>query len=442
MNTQEVNFDGLVGPTHNYAGLSFGNVASAKHKALTSSPKKAALQGLEKMQALYELGIPQGVLPPQERPHIPTLKKLGLTGTDSQIWETAWKKIPEQAAACCSASSMWVANAATISPAADCSDGKTHITPANLVSMPHRNMEAPVTTTILSTIFSDPDLFVVHPALENSTEMGDEGAANHTRFCSEYGDAGVELFVYGVDQNNPGQGPQRYPARQTRQASETIAHRHQLGNRAVFAQQNPAVIDAGVFHNDVIAVGNLDLLFFHEQAFQQTDRMLEQLQAGLMDTKLMSICVPEQQVPVSDAVKSYLFNSQLVNTEHGQVLIAPSESEQTDSVHNYLNELISSNAGIAKVHYFDLRESMRNGGGPACLRLRVVLNEAEQDSLGANVIYSPALHQRLKDWVNTHYRESIAPADLADPNLINETRTALDELCQILSLGNPYEFQQ
>ena len=24
----EVNFDGLVGPTHNYAGLSYGNVAS------------------------------------------------------------------------------------------------------------------------------------------------------------------------------------------------------------------------------------------------------------------------------------------------------------------------------------------------------------------------------------------------------------------------------
>ena len=442
MSAQEVNFDGLVGPTHNYAGLSFGNVASAKHKALTSSPKKAALQGLEKMRALYDLGIPQAVLPPQERPHIPTLRKLGLTGSDAQIWQAAWQKMPEQAVACCSASSMWVANAATVSPAADCSDGKTHITPANLVSMPHRSMEAPVTTTILSTIFSDPNFFVVHPALENSAEMGDEGAANHTRFCSEYGDAGVELFVYGVDQNNPERGPQRYPSRQTLQASQTIANHHQLGNRAVFAQQNPAVIDAGVFHNDVIAVGNLDLLFFHEQAFLQTEEMLEQLQASMEQTELRSICVPEQQVTVSDAVNSYLFNSQLVNTEDGQVLIAPSECEQTDSVRNYLNELISSNAGIAEAHFFDLRESMRNGGGPACLRLRVVLSESEQDLLGANVIYSPALHQELEDWVNSHYRESLAPADLADPNLINETRTALDELCQILSLGTPYEFQQ
>ena len=442
MSTQEVNFDGLVGPTHNYAGLSFGNVASAKHKALVSSPRKAALQGLKKMRALYELGIPQGVLPPQERPHIPTLRKLGLTGSDAQIWEASWKKIPEQAAACCSASSMWVANAATISPAADCNDGKTHITPANLVSMAHRNMEAPVTTTILSTIFSDSNYFEVHAALDNIAEMGDEGAANHTRFCAEYGDAGVELFVYGVDQNNPGQGPQRYPARQTLQASQTIARHHQLGNRAIFAQQNPAVIDAGVFHNDVIAVGNLNLLFFHELAFQQTEAMLEQLQNGLAQTELRSICVPEQQVSVSDAVNSYLFNSQLVNTEHGQVLIAPSECEQTDSVRNYLNELTSTDAGIAKVHYFDLRESMRNGGGPACLRLRVVLNEVEQDSLGANVLYSPALHQQLEDWVNNHYRESLAPADLADPHLIQETRTALDELSQILTLGNPYEFQQ
>ncbi len=442
MTAQEVNFDGLVGPTHNYAGLSFGNVASAKHKALTSSPQKAALQGLEKMRALYELGIPQAVLPPQERPHIPTLKKLGLTGTDQQIWEAAWKKMPEQAAACCSASSMWVANAATISPAADCSDGKTHITPANLVSMPHRNMEAPVTTKVLSTIFSNPELFVVHPALENSSEMGDEGAANHTRFCGEYGDSGVELFIYGVDQNNPALGPQRYPARQTLQASQTIAEHHQLGNRAIFAQQNPAVIDAGVFHNDVIAVGNLNLLFFHEKAFQQTDEMLKQLQSGLAETELLSISVPEQQVSVSDAVSSYLFNSQLVNTEHGQVLIAPTESEQTDSVREYLDELIINNAGISKVHYFDLRESMRNGGGPACLRLRVVLTEAELDSLGANVLYTPALHQQLESWVVKHYRESLAPADLADPDLINETRSALDELCQILSLGNPYEFQQ
>lgn len=442
MSAQEVNFDGLVGPTHNYAGLSFGNVASAKHKALTSSPQKAALQGLEKMRALYELGIPQAVLPPQERPHIPTLKTLGLTGTDQQIWEAAWKKMPDQAAACCSASSMWVANAATISPAIDCADGKTHITPANLVSMPHRNMEAAITTKVLSRIFSDPDLFVVHPALENSAEMGDEGAANHTRFCGSYSDAGIELFVYGVDQNYPEQGPQRYPARQTLQASQIIANHHQLEARAVFAQQNPAVIDAGVFHNDVIAVGNLNLLFFHELAFQQTDEILKQLQSGLAETELLSIRVPDQKVSVSDAVNSYLFNSQLVNTEHGQVLIAPTESKQTDSVREYLNELISNNQGITKVHYFDLRESMRNGGGPACLRLRVVLNETELDSLGANVFYTPTLHQQLESWVKTHYRESLAPADLADPDLINETRTALDEISEILSLGNPYEFQQ
>ncbi len=442
MTAQEFNFDGLVGPTHNYAGLSFGNVASAKHKALTSSPQKAALQGLDKMRALYELGIPQAVLPPQERPHIPTLRGLGLTGTDQEIWEAAWKKMPDQAAACCSASSMWVANAATISPAADCADGKTHITPANLISMPHRNMEAPITEKILSTIFSDQSLFTVHPALENSADMGDEGAANHTRFCDEYGSAGVELFVYGVDQNKPQQGPQRYPARQTLQASHTIANNHQLGHRAVYAQQNPDVIDAGVFHNDVIAVGNLNLMFFHEHAFKQTKTLLEQLQSGLTETELLSICVPDQQVSVSDAVSSYLFNSQLINTAQGQVLIAPSECEETINVRQYLEELITTGAGISNVHYFDLRESMRNGGGPACLRLRVVLSETEKESLGANVLYSPELHRQLDAWIVAHYREELAPEDLADPNLINETRTALDELSQILALGTPYEFQQ
>ena len=34
MSGYEINFDGLVGPTHHYAGLSFGNEASTKTKII------------------------------------------------------------------------------------------------------------------------------------------------------------------------------------------------------------------------------------------------------------------------------------------------------------------------------------------------------------------------------------------------------------------------
>jgi len=441
--SHEVNFDGLIGPTHNYAGLSFGNVASAKHKARAASPKNAALQGLKKMRALYDLGLPQGILPPQERPHIPTLKKLGFSGSDTNIWQTAWHSEPELATICCSASSMWVANAATVSPAPDCADQQTHITTANLTSMLHRSIEADTTYAVLNKIFGQLPNITVHTALPADPKLGDEGAANHTRLSSDYDSPGVEVFVYGHDAFNSKHGPKKFPARQTLQASRAIARQHQLGERAIFAQQNPAVIDAGVFHNDVIAVGNLDVLFYHQQAFVDADTLLSDIKNRLPETKLKAIRVPDAMVSVADAVSSYLFNSQLVKTSaDAQALIAPMECQQTPSVHRYLEQLVTAGSGIGEVIYFDLRESMRNGGGPACLRLRVVLDETQQRSLGANVMFTPDLHDSLQAWVNKHYRDELKPEDLADPALLNESRYALEELTDILQLGKIYEFQQ
>ncbi|WP_370298967.1 N-succinylarginine dihydrolase, partial [Pontibacterium sp.] len=126
MKAFEANFDGLVGPTHNYAGLSFGNVASEKHQAEVSNPKQAAKQGLTKMKALNDLGLVQGVLAPQERPDINTLRQLGFGGSDADVLAAAAKQAPRILAACCSASSMWTANAATVSPSADTANGKVH----------------------------------------------------------------------------------------------------------------------------------------------------------------------------------------------------------------------------------------------------------------------------------------------------------------------------
>ncbi|MDX5300279.1 MAG: N-succinylarginine dihydrolase, partial [Gammaproteobacteria bacterium] len=255
--TVEANFDGLVGPTHNYAGLSWGNVASSGNADLPANPREAARQGLMKMKALADRGFLQGVLPPQERPHIPTLRRLGFAGSEARMLAVAAAD-PVLLAAVSSASCMWTANAATVSPSADTRDGRVHFTPANLNAKFHRSIEHPVTGRILQRIFADARYFAHHKALPLVSQFGDEGAANHTRLCADYAAPGVELFVYGREAfNESAPRPQRFPARQTREACESIARLHGLQEaRVVYAQQHPDAIDAGVFHNDVIAVGN------------------------------------------------------------------------------------------------------------------------------------------------------------------------------------------
>src|SRR5438874_9593839 len=251
----EINFDGLPGPTHNYSGLAEGNLASERHKSLASNPRQAALQGLAKMKALADRGFAQAVLPPHERPDMAALRAVGFAGDDSAVLRSAAKAAPQLLAACSSAAAMWVANAATVSPSADTADGRVHFTPANLVSHFHRSLEAPTTTRILRAIFADERRFVVHDALPAAAQFGDEGAANHMRFA-EPGTPGVELFVYGRAAFDPDvPAPRRFPARQTREASEAVARRHGLApQRTVLARQNPEAIDAGAFHNDVVAV--------------------------------------------------------------------------------------------------------------------------------------------------------------------------------------------
>ncbi|MFL1467814.1 N-succinylarginine dihydrolase [Marinobacter sp. HN1S83] len=439
----EANFDGLVGPTHNYAGLSWGNVASKSNVNAASNPKEAALQGLAKMKRLADRGYVQGVLPPHERPHIPTLKALGFTGSDKAVLEAVARENPSILAAASSASAMWTANAATVSPSADTSDHRVHFTPANLSAKFHRSIEHVVTGRVLKSIFADDAWFAHHPALPSVSHFGDEGAANHTRLCSRYGEPGVELFVYGqVAFNEQAPAPVKYPARQSLEASRAIARLHGLNDsHVVFAQQNPAAIDAGVFHNDVIAVGNANTLFYHEMAFLEEEQVLADIQSRLTGAELQAVRVSSTEVPIEDAVKSYLFNSQLLNTNDGMLLAVPGECREVPSVSRYLDDLIKGDGPITSVEVFDVKQSMRNGGGPACLRLRVALNDDELKAMHHGVLMNDALYERLTSWVEAHYREELATEDLADPMLLDEVRKALDELTGILGLGSIYDFQ-
>ncbi|WP_316422574.1 N-succinylarginine dihydrolase [Klebsiella pneumoniae] len=412
MTAREVNFDGLPGLTHHYAGLSFGNEASTRHRYRVSNPQLAAKQGLKKMKALADAGYPQAVIPPQERPNVPLLRQLGFSGSDEQVVARVAQQEPDLLSAVSSASARWVANAATVCPSADSLDGLVHLTVANLQDKFHRASEAPTTEALLQAIFPDRTRFAIHPALPASAWFGDAGAANHNRLGGEYGAPGVQLFVYGRRRGSE-EAPRRYPARQTLEASQAVARLNQVNPRQlIFARQHPAAIDTGVFHNDVMP-------------------------------GFTPLVVPASRVSVAEAVATYLFNSQLVSRADGSMaLILPQEAQEHAGVWEYLNELLAGDNPIADLRVFDLRESMANGGGPACLRLRVVLTAEEYQAVNPHVLMNDTLFATLNDWVDRYYRDRLTQADLADPHLLREGRDALDRLTQILQLGSVYPFQQ
>ncbi|GGE62631.1 N-succinylarginine dihydrolase [Massilia psychrophila] len=441
---REYNFDGLVGPSHNYAGLSFGNVASLGNVKSASNPKQAALQGLAKMRELAARGFAQALLPPQARPDFRLLRRIGFAGTDADVLARAWREAPVILACAWSASPMWTANAATVSPSADSFDGRVHFTAANLNNKLHRSGEHEQSTRTLRALFGNQRHFAVHDALPSTPAFGDEGAANHTRLAASHGDKGVQLFVYGRVEFDPSApSPKRYPARQTLEASQAIARLHGLdAGRTVFASQNPAIIDQGVFHNDVIAVGNANVLFYHEQAFADEAAVLNRLRAAMdgVGAQLAPVRVDTRAVSVADAVTSYLFNSQLLSKPDGAMaLVIPHECRENQAVSRFLEQLVANQGAIDELIEFDLHQSMRNGGGPACLRLRVALSAAEANAMHQGVIMTEALYARLVDWVDRHYRDRLEPKDLADPQLAIECALALEELMRILDLPTLYD---
>ncbi len=422
----ELNLDGLVGPSHNYAGLSLGNIAATSNAGGTSAPRKAALQGLAKMRRLVDLGLPQGLLLPHRRPNTRFLRGMGFEGDDARVLADCAREDPQLLAAAFSASAMWTANAATVSPAADTADGRTHLTVANLVTMPHRSQEWPETLAQLKLAFADARHFAVHWPV--APGFGDEGAANHMRFCSGHANPGVEVFVYGLNRGG------RFPARQHVRASQAVARTHGV-RQPLFVEQADRAIQAGAFHNDVVAVANEHVLFAHEEAFENRAGTLQ-----LLADRVPGFCLveaPSADVPLADAIASYVFNAALVSIGQGEMaLILPKEAEETPSVWRWLQRVQQDPANpISQLHVLDLRESMRNGGGPACLRLRVALSDEGLAAVDPRFLVDATKLDRLERLVERAWPEAIAPSDLANAQLWRQCHAAHDALLAELDIA-------
>lgn len=413
---KEINFDGIVGPSHNYAGLSLGNLAATKNAGGISWPRAAALQGLAKMRGNMALGLAQGFFVPLPRPNSGWLEELAADdATNRALIAGAW-----------SASSMWTANAATVSPAPDTADGRCHLTVANLVTMPHRSHEWPDTLKQLRLVFADAAHFAVHPPVPPT--FGDEGAANHMRLAPSHGQAGLEVFVYG----RPGG---RFPARQHEEASRIVARRHGLDpSRVLFVEQAAEAIAAGAFHNDVVAVANENVLFTHECAFADPAATYAAIAAKCPGAQVVE--VPAGAVSLDEAIRSYLFNAQLLTPPDGEMtLVVPTECRDSAPVWAWLQDMLAGNGPIRRVQVVDVRQSMANGGGPACLRLRVVADPAAIDP---RFLLDEAKADAMEKLIAAHWPEQIDPTDIGTESLaatIRQARAALIDLLEIPELA-------
>lgn len=433
----EVNFDGLVGPTYNDA-LSAGVAPSQRGGSLTN-PRAAALAGLAKMRLVRSLGLVQAVLPPHPRPNLEFLRRIGFGGDDAATLRGAsagdgmWLRL------CSNPSSMWAANSATITPSNDTTDNRVHVLPANLQHMLHRAQEAEGTHAVLSVIFADREKFVVHAPLPAVPQLGDEGAANTLR-VKLAGRRAIYLFAWGRGAYARAAAA-RFPARQTVEASQAQVRLLALDpTRVLYPQQHPDAIDAGAPHADVLAVAHGPLLLIHEMAFREIDGVLGELKRRLGSG--LSVALARQaELPLQDAVATSVFGAQFYEREGKLGMLVAAEARENEAASGFLDRLVGD-GHVSEVKTIDLRQGLRHGGGPASMRLRALLTDAEVAGLGGRVIVDDDLDRELVAWVEKHYRDRLAPEDLADPQLTREANAALDELTQILRLGSVYAFQR
>ena len=411
----EINIDGMIGPTHHFGGLGVGNMASLASRSQVSNPREAALEGLAKMELVAGMGIPQFYLPPPERPNWRWLESLGFSGDRRDVLRKCFDEAPSLLSAAYSSAFMWTANAGTVAPSNDTKDSRLHIVPANLCSNLHRGQEAAERRDQLRDLFCHLNDAQIHEPLPSLTALRDEGAANHMRLCSRDGQKAIHVFVYGPS-NEP--HPTRFTPRQSELAARRVAGLMQLRDEdCVFVQQTARAIDAGVFHNDVIAMSNGNMMIYHEHAFENSDHGVETIQQRFnakTGEAFAGIRVSESELSLEEAVRTYLFNSQLLSVDaRAMEMISPSHCSESPAVVALIQRwLQDENNPIQRVRYLSLDQSMKNGGGPACLRLRAMLSIDQLSFLGDRFRVTETRMARLRSEVIQRYPASLSLSDL------------------------------
>jgi succinylarginine dihydrolase len=436
----EINLDGLIGPTHHFGGLGVENKASEQSQFQSSNPRGAALEGLNKMELVAGLGVPQFYLPPPSRPAWDWLATLGFRGTPRDILKRCYEEAPRLLSAAFSSSFMWTANAATFAASCDSDSGDAVFKVANLSANLHRSIEATEREAQLRLMFRNVPRVRIEEPLFGSSPLRDEGAANVMRLCARDGSQGVYVFVYGEDESAKQSIVRRRKPRQTRLACELVAR--SLGLQTsdiVMACQTVEAIDAGVFHNDVIATSHESLLLYHESAFQESERVIQAIQERYAQRtgqelkpreirnptrergELISFCVRNSELTLTEAVDSYLFNSQIVTDREGQWrMIAPDQCRRSSSVQNVLRRLQATVPQLAGIEYVSLDQSMANGGGPACLRLRASLTADQLHSMETAMRIDAESIDRLAGLIKSRYPEKLNLGDLAEYDFARE----------------------
>ncbi|SEI00219.1 succinylarginine dihydrolase [Rheinheimera pacifica] len=426
MSDLQLNISELPGPTFMYSGLSKDNVASVQNKHLVANPLKFAQLSLQRMRLLLDEGVPQVIFPPHRRPDMQALEVCGFTGDMSHMISSADKFSNGYLESLLAASSVWTANAATVTPSADSEDGKVHITTANLNSHYHRSIEASQTHAKLARLFSDDKFFCLHQALPGHSRFSDEGAANHMRFHVEAENRGLNVFVYSNDPDNP----EFVQGRQTLWASKAICQLHALPDSKVLLQkQSKEAISRGIFHNDIISMNSHDLLVFHQQAYEDHESLIEKLMA-------QGICCVEikaEEFSLEHALKTYFFNSEFISGKDGGLVLVMSKSCQHDAkVQVQLDRIQTAYSKEIKTMYVDLDDSLRNGGGPACLRLRVQLNQEQFSAIPSQFLLTQNKLEALQEVVTRFYRESLSYEDVLTEIFQRNLQPVYTKLEQIL----------
>lgn len=439
----EFNIDGLIGPTHHFGGLGIGNIASESNQSRVSYPRRAALEGLSKMRLLYEMGIPQFFLPPPRRPHSDWFKKVGFDFNTPEDRVCCFEFFPAVFSSAFSSSFMWMANAASVSVGVDCLDGMNRFIVANLAASLHREQECNERYEQLSDMFSHTRSTEVVRGLPAVTPLRDEGAANVMRLWNTQNDQGIYVFVYGEaerdtiganDSASPSPRSSIHPSRQSRLASRLVSHSLRIrDSKSLFVQQHPKAIDAGVFHNDVIATSHENFLLVHSLAFQNQSFELERIRASFHQqcgTSLRVLEIEESELTLEEAVRTYLFNSQIVTRPNGDwLMLCPVECQHSESVQKVLRRIQKVESRIRDIEFVSLRESMANGGGPACLRLRAYLTEREITELPPRFRIDDQSLAFLERFISTEYPESVRLGDFLDSELQRHCEWVSDSIC-------------